>query len=108
MTFYWIVTSIIIMLCALDISMKIWRPKRLAPPGGFLTKTLCISLVPAYVIFFLGKKFEKHFARIFYFFFDGKKIILTNGFIKKTQKTPPIELEKALSYKTDYERRNTK
>jgi len=45
-------------------------------------------------------------ARIFYFFVVGKKIILTNGFLKKTKKTPPHELEKALRYKLDYERRH--
>lgn len=44
-------------------------------------------------------------ARVFYFFFVGEKIILLNGFIKKTQKTPDKELDKALKYKADYERR---
>jgi len=44
-------------------------------------------------------------ARIFYFFFIESKIILTNGFVKKTQKTPPEELDRAKRYKTDYERR---
>jgi phage-related protein len=44
-------------------------------------------------------------ARVFYFFFAGKKIILTNGFIKKTSKTPPSELATALRYKADYEGR---
>lgn len=43
--------------------------------------------------------------RIFYFFFVGEKIILTNGFLKKTQATPRRELDKARSYKKDYERR---
>ena len=44
-------------------------------------------------------------ARVFYFFFVGEKIILLNGFLKKTQKTPAGEIEKALKYKADYERR---
>lgn len=44
-------------------------------------------------------------ARIFYFFFVGSKVVLTNGFIKKTQKTPATELDRAKRYKTDYERR---
>ena len=35
----------------------------------------------------------------------GKKAILTNGFIKKTQKTPKAEKELAKKYKADYERR---
>jgi len=33
------------------------------------------------------------------------KIILTNGFIKKTRKTPQSEIILALKYKADYERR---
>ena len=40
-----------------------------------------------------------------YFFIVGKKAILTNGFIKKTQKTPREEKELAKKYKADYERR---
>ena len=44
-------------------------------------------------------------VRVLYFFKAGKKIILTNGFIKKTQKTPTSEIDKAIKYKTDYERR---
>jgi phage-related protein len=41
--------------------------------------------------------------RIFCFFDQGKLIILTNGFQKKTQKTPKKEIEKALKIKQDYE-----
>lgn len=44
-------------------------------------------------------------ARIFYFFMNQGNIILTNGFIKKTMKTPKSELAKALSYKQDYQQR---
>jgi len=36
------------------------------------------------------------------------KIILTNGFIKKTQKTPPNEIALAKRYKADYEGRKKK
>ncbi|MCR5067826.1 MAG: type II toxin-antitoxin system RelE/ParE family toxin [Erysipelotrichaceae bacterium] len=32
---------------------------------------------------------------ILYFFYSGKRIILTNGFVKKTQKTPPEEIQLA-------------
>lgn len=45
-------------------------------------------------------------TRILYFFIVGQKIILTNGFLKKTQKIPRFELELAKKYKADYERRN--
>jgi len=44
-------------------------------------------------------------ARIFFFFQIGKRIILTNGFIKKKTKTPESEITLALKYKTEYERR---
>jgi len=35
-------------------------------------------------------------------FWKGNEIILTHGFIKKTQKTPSNEIEKAENYKKDY------
>lgn len=41
-------------------------------------------------------------ARVLYFFVIGKKIVLTNGFIKKTDKTPPLEIAKAKKYREDY------
>ncbi len=43
-------------------------------------------------------------TRVLYFFI-GKKVVLTNGFTKKTQKTPPAMMELARRYKADYERR---
>lgn len=45
-------------------------------------------------------------TRIFYFFFIGNKIILTNGFVKKTQKTPQRFIDIAIEYKNDYIERN--
>ena len=33
---------------------------------------------------------------------ENGKIILTNGFIKKTQKTPRSEITKAKEYRADY------
>lgn len=44
-------------------------------------------------------------VRILYFFVVGKKAILTNGFVKKTQKTPKSEIKITKKCKTDYERR---
>ncbi|MEQ8470019.1 MAG: type II toxin-antitoxin system RelE/ParE family toxin [Marinoscillum sp.] len=43
--------------------------------------------------------------RFLCFFFDGNKIILTNAFMKKQQKLPKSEKNKALKNKTDYENR---
>jgi len=56
-------------------------------------------------IFELRIKSGNNISRIFYFFFTKESIILTNGFIKKTQKTPKKELERAIEYKIDYSRR---
>lgn len=56
-------------------------------------------------IFELRIKLGSDISRIFYFFRVGNKIILTNGFIKKANKTPKSEIQKALKYKADYERR---
>ena len=44
--------------------------------------------------------------RIFCFFDKGKLIVLTNGFQKKTQKTPRKEIDKALKIKEEYENEN--
>lgn len=57
-------------------------------------------------IFELRIKYASDISRILYFFYAGKKIILTNGFVKKTQKTPISEIEKAEKYRKDYLRRN--
>lgn len=43
--------------------------------------------------------------RVFAFFDKGNIIVLGNGFQKKTQKTPKVEIEKALKIKEDYEKR---
>lgn len=53
-------------------------------------------------LFELRTKQGSNISRIIYFFVVGNKIILTNGFIKKTNKTPKEELNKALKYKDDY------
>ena len=56
-------------------------------------------------IFELLTKQGSDITRILYFFVMGKKAILTNGFVKKSQKTPRAEIELAKKYKADYERR---
>ncbi len=59
-------------------------------------------------IFELRIKLGSDISRIFYFFRVGNRIILTNGFVKKTNKTPKKEIDKAIKYKIDYERRYDK
>ncbi len=53
-------------------------------------------------IFELRAKVGSDISRVLYFFYVGKRIILTNGFIKKTQKTPESEISLAKKYRIDY------
>jgi phage-related protein len=41
--------------------------------------------------------------RIFCFFDKGQLVVLSNGFQKKSQKTPKQEIDKALKIKKEYE-----
>lgn len=53
-------------------------------------------------IFELRAKQGSDITRVLYFFFVGKKIVLTNGFTKKTQKTPRAEIATAKKYRAEY------
>lgn len=53
-------------------------------------------------IFELRARTGSDISRVLYFFFIGRRAILTNGFIKKTQKTPEAEKERALRYRAEY------
>ena len=53
-------------------------------------------------IFEVRGKVGSDISRVLYFFYYGGRIILTNGFIKKTQKTPRGEIEKAKLYRKDF------
>ena len=46
-------------------------------------------------IFELRCKVGRNITRVLYFFYYKGQIVLTNGFVKKTQKTPPEEVELA-------------
>ena len=59
-------------------------------------------------LFELRIKFASDITRIFYFFYVDTKIIVTNGFVKKTQKTPSNEIALAMKYKSEYEGRQRK
>ena len=59
-------------------------------------------------IFELRCKFGSDITRVMYFFFDRGKIILINGFVKKTQKTPVAEIQLAKARRADYMERMKK
>ena len=50
--------------------------------------------------------FGGNITRVLYFFIAGDTVVLTNGFVKKTQQTPPQEIARAKEYREDYRRRN--
>lgn len=50
----------------------------------------------------LRMEYNSNIYRVFFIFDDGQIVVLFNGFQKKTQKTPPGEIEKALKIKEAY------
>lgn len=59
-------------------------------------------------IFELRAKSGSNISRVLYFFVVGRKIVLTNGFMKKTQKIPRNEIERAKRFKEEYLSRKDK
>ena len=56
-------------------------------------------------IYELRTKQGSDITRVLYFFYIGRKIILTNGFTKKTNKVPKREIEIAKEYRRIYHSR---
>lgn len=53
-------------------------------------------------IFEVRAKQGSDISRVLYFFVVGRRVILTNGFVKKTMKTPLCEIERAKRYRADF------
>jgi len=92
---------------SLDLKMqgKVFRQISLLKEHGHLLGEPFSSLLDK-GIYELRVQQSNNIVRILYFFIRDRKIVLTHGFAKKTQKTPPGEIERARKYKTDYERRD--
>ena len=56
-------------------------------------------------IFEIRCKVGNNISRVLYFFYFEGKIVLTNGFTKKTQKTPIEEIKLAKRYRADFKER---
>lgn len=56
-------------------------------------------------IFEIRCQVGNNITRVLYFFYYEGKIILTNGFVKKTQKTPPNEIRLAKERRENYKKR---
>ena len=50
-------------------------------------------------------EFKVNDGRVLCFFFAGGRLVLTHGFIKKSNRTPKVEIARAESIKSDFMRR---
>ena len=75
------------------------------PDGKEPAKEFLLSLDKKMRAKMLQAQVGSDISRVLYFFFIGRKIILTNGFIKKTQKTPAADIERAKQYRAEFLRR---
>lgn len=53
-------------------------------------------------LFEIRIEYQSNIFRVFCCFDHGQLIFLFNGFQKKSQKTPKIEIERAMKLKTEY------
>ena len=53
-------------------------------------------------LFELRVEYESNIYRVFFIFDEGNIVVLFNGFQKKKQKTPKVEIEKTLRIKNEY------
>ena len=56
-------------------------------------------------IFELRCKLGTNNTRALYFFYYGGKIVITNGFVKKTQRTPPSEIKLSIHRREEWIKR---
>ncbi len=68
--------------------------------SGYLREPYSKHLIDG--IFELRAKVGNNISRVLYFFVVGKSIILTNGFVKKSQKTPKKEIDLAKKYRNEF------
>ena len=47
-------------------------------------------------------RWDSNIYRLFCFFDRNNTVVITNGFTKKTQKTPQREIDRAIRYRSDY------
>lgn len=90
----------------IDVKMRakiLWTIKLLEANGNTLGMPYSEHLQDG--IFELRTKQGNKISRVLYFFCIGRKIILTHGFTKKTNKVPKEEIEVAKRYREIYMRR---
>lgn len=91
---------------SLDVKMRakmIGLLELLEEKGNQLREPYCKPIDDG--IFEIRCKVGNNITRVLYFFYYEGKIILTNGFIKKTQKTSPEEIKLAKERRADFKER---
>jgi phage-related protein len=83
----------------------IWEIELLVELGMNLREPYTKAIKDHNGLWELRIKFASDISRIFYFMPIGDTFILLHGFIKKTNKIPKNEIEKAVQYMDDYKRR---
>lgn len=81
-----------------------WTINRLEQFGHSLREPYSKSLGDG--IFELRAQSGHDISRVLYFFIVNGCVVITHGFIKKTQKTPAQEIERAKKYRDDFLKRN--
>lgn len=90
-------------LDSLDIKMRnkmVMTLKVLQEKGNLLREPYSKALYDG--IYEVRAVSGSNITRVLYFFYYGGRIILTNGFVKKTQKTPRREIDRAVVYRADF------
>jgi len=90
-------------LSSLDKKMRakvLWTVSLLESDGNSLREPYSKHLKDG--IFELRTKVGSDISRALYFFIIDKRVILTHGFIKKADATPPAEIRRAQKYRDEY------
>lgn len=80
---------------------KVFHSMKLLEMNGFLLREPFSKYLKE-DIYELRVQQANNAVRILYFFIVGNSVVFTNGFVKKTQKTPKEEIELAIKYRKDY------
>ena len=81
---------------------KIFKVIEIIETYEHVPKTYLAPIKTQKALFEARIKLGSNIWRVFCFFDKGKLVILLNGFIKKTQKTPKKEIEKAVRLMKEY------
>jgi phage-related protein len=87
------------------VAQKIAWVLRLLEDLDIVPSSYFMKLIGAEEIWECRIQFGSNTYRIFCFFSDNSVVVLTHGFIKKSQKTPAHEIERAEAYRRDFLKR---